>query len=80
LVIKQGAKAPTYSEQENKMKLGKTQQAVLEALKRHKGYYASCGWVWTTHKQTVAILDSLVRKGLATVGTDPFWGITYKAI
>ena len=62
------------------MKLGKTQQAVLSAIKEKKEYYAGCGWYWVTHKQTVAILNTLVRRGLVSVGSTPFCSVIYKAI
>ena len=49
------------------MKLGTQQKSVLESLKSHGSWHAGCGWIWDSRSQTVAILDSLVRKGVATL-------------
>lgn len=45
--------------------LGSTQRSMLKALKEHKGWSRGCGWLWDTHSNTVRILDSLVKRGLA---------------
>lgn len=46
--------------------LGHVQRSVLESLYTHDGWQPNCGWMWTTHKQTQALLESLVKRGLAT--------------
>lgn len=51
--------------------LGKNQEGVLEALKRHRVFYAGCGWTWDNYSTTVRILDSLVVRGLVTCRTFP---------
>lgn len=47
------------------MKLGKNQESVLRALIKHKGWMPGCGWVWSTRSETLRIMQSLVKKGLA---------------
>lgn len=42
--------------------MGKRQTLCLEALIRHRTWPS--GWVWTSYKQTAAILDTLVQRGL----------------
>jgi len=44
--------------------LGKTQQAVLEALKRAGGWSELSGWHWGGAGATERVLDTLVRRGL----------------
>lgn len=46
--------------------LGKTQKGVLKALISHGSYHAGCGWCWSTHKGTVKVLETLVKKGLVS--------------
>jgi hypothetical protein len=46
--------------------LGKTQASILSALRRHGRWSAGCGWIWTGHRTTTKLLDSLVVRGLAT--------------
>lgn len=46
-------------------KLGNSQRYVLKALKKHRGWYPMCGWIWNTRSGTIRILDSLVKRGLA---------------
>lgn len=48
----------------NDKPLGERQKACLDALKRH-GQYPG-GWCWVNHSTTVAILESLVKRGLVT--------------
>jgi hypothetical protein len=43
--------------------LGKKQQSVLEALKRHKGWSYGCGWVWDSQGGTLRIMERLVARG-----------------
>jgi hypothetical protein len=45
--------------------LGKTQRGVLRALQQHRWWEQGCGWHWNGYNRTEAILDSLVRRGLA---------------
>ena len=49
-------------------KLGKVQAAVLDDLKRTSGgiYTPGCGWTWGNTSTTCRVLDSLVKRGLAT--------------
>jgi hypothetical protein len=49
-----------------KRPLGNTQECVLRALREHGSWSAGCGWTWNTLAGTEKILDSLVRRGLAT--------------
>lgn len=69
--------------------LGENQSYALRCLARHNEgtWYPGSGWVWTNVSTTVRLLDSLVRRGLATkvektrpVGTRrepyPFYEIT----
>lgn len=62
------------------MKLGKTQQAIINALKDKKEYYVGCGWYWHTDKQTIAILNTLVRRGLVAVSSNQFCFSIYKLV
>jgi hypothetical protein len=64
----------------NQRPLGKTQQKVLDCLREHRTYYAGCGWVWDTHRGTVRILDSLVKRGLVTRIDDSRAWSTYKPL
>ena len=59
------------------MKLGKNQEVVLDAISRHRRYYESCGWYFGTHKETVQILNSLVKKGLVKISSESFNGKVY---
>ena len=47
--------------------LGDRQQAVLRALQQHGSWSERCGWAWDGEAVTMAILDSLVARGLARV-------------
>lgn len=57
--------------------LGARQEAVLDALIRHRTYPG--GWYWDNHSTTVEILDSLVKRGLASaeVRTARYTGDSY---
>ncbi len=64
--------------------LGCVQADVLKSLQEH-GYWSrvGCGWLWDTWSNTERIMESLVRRGLATkttVGRDKGRGerIVYK--
>lgn len=46
--------------------LGKVQALILESLRSHKRWHPGCGWIWGTYSETVRLLDSLVKRGLAT--------------
>lgn len=48
--------------------LGDNQRHALKALAEHNGgvWYPGAGWVWANVSTTVRLLDSLVRRGLAT--------------
>lgn len=51
------------------MRLGKTQLAVLRALRDHKTWHCNgygCGWTWSNKSETIRIMDSLVKAGFAT--------------
>ena len=48
-------------------KLGKTQVSVLRSLREHGGWWAGCGWIWSNRSETIKLLDSLVKRGLATL-------------
>jgi len=50
--------------------LGKNQQNLIDSLKEHDFWYNGCGWVWDTHSNTQRILDSLVKRGLVTLGEE----------
>lgn len=46
---------------------------MLEALHKHGFWKDSfCGWQWDTPSGTRSILDSLVKRGLATVTNDKY--------
>lgn len=49
--------------------LGEVQRACLQALAgRFEGRprpYPGGGWIWTNHSQTVKVMESLERRGLA---------------
>lgn len=46
--------------------LGKTQESILHSLRTHKVWHEKCGWVWNNDSGTRKLLDSLVKRGLAT--------------
>jgi len=54
------------------MKLGKNQEGVLKCLSgRTFGFIDrpfGCGWVWASKRNTVKILESLLKKGLVVKG------------
>lgn len=52
-------------------RLGENQVRVLQMLDRYNAgtWYPGAGWVWTNTSTTVRLLDSLVRRGLATKET-----------
>lgn len=45
-------------------KLGKVQLAMLDALKRNKGWSVGCGWMWSTNHVTARYCEQLHAKGL----------------
>ncbi len=47
--------------------LGEVQRLVLRSLHEH-GFWSTtgCGWLWDTNSGTTRIMESLVRRGLAT--------------
>jgi hypothetical protein len=49
-------------------KLGRIQELVLDALRRHGKWTSdyTCGWTWNGAHRTGKIMESLVRKGYAT--------------
>jgi hypothetical protein len=47
--------------------LGKTQKSVLRCLREHGSWHVGCGWLWDTYSGTARVMDSLVKRGLATV-------------
>jgi hypothetical protein len=51
------------------MKIGETQASVLRSLIDHKSWKANglCGWTWGTYGQTKRVMESLVKKGLASL-------------
>lgn len=48
--------------------LGDSQRHALKCLAESNGgvWYPGAGWIWTNVSVTVRLLDSLVRRGLAT--------------
>lgn len=48
--------------------LGENQSYALRCLAEYNGgtWYPGAGWVWSNRSTTVRLLDSLVRRGLAT--------------
>lgn len=48
--------------------LGENQRWALRSLAEHNEgtWYPGAGWVWSNRSTTVRLLDSLVRRGLAT--------------
>lgn len=48
--------------------LGENQRHALKVLAEHNGgtWYPGAGWIWTNVSTTVRLLDSLVKRGLAT--------------
>ena len=58
-----------FAAQENKSAikgLGRDQKTALRSLMDHSGWYAGCGWYMKNRGQTISVMDSLVRRGLAT--------------
>jgi DNA-binding PadR family transcriptional regulator len=52
--------------------LGATQEAMLEVLELHGGFWhVGCGWLMGSPSQTTRILDSLAARGL--VETRPYY-------
>jgi hypothetical protein len=51
--------------------LGSVQADVWKSLQEH-GYWSrvGCGWLWDTPSNTARIMESLVRRGLATKTVD----------
>ena len=59
--------------------LGKTQQAMLEALKTHGGWSTyRCGWVWDTPGHTLKLCESLLVRGLVVKRVVPGEGTIYE--
>ena len=59
--------------------LGKTQQAMLDALKRHGGWSTyRCGWLWNTPSYTIKLCESLVARGLVVKTETPDRGTLYE--
>jgi len=54
------------------MKLGKTQEAILRALKQHKGWYRGAGWRWSSTGETERLLETLVKRGLVVAVEETF--------
>lgn len=53
--------------------LGRNQLAILRTLddsRFSRRYRAGCGWEWKSHKQTVKILETLVRRGLVVITSE----------
>ena len=46
--------------------MGKTQTEVLRCLHKHGWWSNGCGWIWGNASATTRILESLVKRGLAT--------------
>jgi hypothetical protein len=61
-------------------KLGRLQQEVYAALKRHGSWSLGCGWLWDTYSGTRRVLDSLVRAGYATSTEEGGSKILYRPI
>lgn len=61
---------------EFKGQMGDRQRAVLRALREHGGWSKRCGWVWTTERETELILESLVKRGLVSKGSDGVYRAT----
>lgn len=49
--------------------LGINQEGILRSLVERDGWSEGCGWMWDTHVNTRKILESLVKRGLATKET-----------
>jgi hypothetical protein len=49
------------------LKLGDRQKSCLQALRHHGHWHTTCGWKWDTKSNTRRILDTLVKRGLATI-------------
>ena len=45
--------------------LGERQEFMLRALRERGSWYGGCGYKWNNYSDTVAIFESLVRRGLA---------------
>jgi hypothetical protein len=46
-------------------RLGSIQRQLLKLLREKGHWWVGCGWRWNTHKETEAILNSLVKRGYA---------------
>ena len=58
--------------------LGNSQAYVLRCLQIHGSWYPGCGWKYDNHGTTVRIMDSLVRRHLATkCAEETRSGLTY---
>ena len=53
-------------------KLGRNQRQALVALDREHGWHPGCGWIWENYSETVRLLNTLVKRGLAEVKTRDF--------
>lgn len=49
------------------LRLGSRQRVVVEWLQEGHVYTKNCGWKYSSHSETVEILDSLVERGLVSV-------------
>ncbi len=48
--------------------LTKTQSDLLDAMKRHDGFWhKGCGWVWTTESKTAKMMEALAARGVLKV-------------
>lgn len=45
--------------------LGEKQKQILHILNHQSGWYPGCRWIWGNRSETIRILDSLVKRGLA---------------
>lgn len=43
------------------------QKSCLRTMRDRDGWYWGCGWMWDNRSGTIAILDGLVKRGLAEV-------------
>ncbi len=46
--------------------MGEVQWSVLRSLIQHTRWSLHCGWLWDTHMRTLQIMESLVKRGMAT--------------
>lgn len=51
--------------------MGEVQWYVLRSLVQHTRWFQSCGWMWDTPMRTIQIMESLVKRGMATKHTRP---------